>query len=202
MSERDILIPGGEGRAFEVKSGQSIVVTDVEGKQVADLIAFNRHDLHEYLSTAHTRTMNGKVSLHKGDRIFSNYRKALLEIVEDTVGVHDTLFPCCDPKRYALDFGAEGHANCRENFVQAFAEYGIDYWRVPDPVNLFQNTPLNPDGTFGEAFEPKSQAGDHVVLKALTDVVVGISACPMDLTPLNGWHITDISVTVTDRAAV
>jgi hypothetical protein len=144
--------------------------------------------------------MNGKLFLEKGDRIFSNFRNPLLEIIEDTVGVHDTLFPCCDPMRYSLDFGVEGHANCRENFEQVFNEHGIEYWRIPDPVNLFQNTPITEDGKFGEIREPESKGGDYVVLKALTDLTVGISACPNDLTPLNGWKITDIKAIVTKDA--
>jgi uncharacterized protein YcgI (DUF1989 family) len=196
MANREILIPGGEGRAFPVYKDEYVVVTDVEGKQVADFIAINLHNVQEYLSTTHTRTMLGHVSPCKGDNLYSNYRKALLQLVEDTVGVHDTLYPCCDPMRYLLDFGVEGHRNCRENFAQALKPYGIDYWRIPDPVNLFQNTPLNADGSFGDSLEPKSKAGDYVVFKAITDVIVGISACPQDMTPLCGWNITDIRATV------
>lgn len=198
MSIREITIPGGYGKAFEVNKGDYIVVTDVEGKQVADFIAFNRYNLREYMSTSHTRAMVGKLTVTKGDRLYSNYRNDMFEIVEDTVGVHDTLYPCCDPKRYSLDFGVEDHRNCRENLVDALKPYEIGYSSVPDPLNLFQNSPINPDGTFGDPQEPESKAGDYVVMKALVDAIVGISACPMDQTPLCGWKITDIKATVTD----
>ncbi len=33
---------------------------------------------------------------------------------------------------------------------------------------------------------PVSRAGDFIVLRALEDVVVIFSACPMDITPVNG----------------
>jgi uncharacterized protein YcgI (DUF1989 family) len=33
---------------------------------------------------------------------------------------------------------------------------------------------------------PVSKAGDFIVLRALRDVVVIFSACPMDITPVNG----------------
>ncbi len=33
---------------------------------------------------------------------------------------------------------------------------------------------------------PLSKRGDYVVLRALRDVVVVFSACPMDVTPING----------------
>jgi|SRR5690625_1578162 len=199
MVNREILIPGGYGRAFEADSGDYVVVTDVEGKQVADFIAFNRYNLNEYLSTSHTRTIVGKLTVTKNDRLYSNYRNKMFDIVEDTVGVHDTLYPCCDPKRYSLDFGIEDHRNCRENFVEALQLYEISYPRVPDPLNLFQNSPLNSDGTFGKSREPKSRAGDCVIFKVLVDTIIAISACPMDQTPLCGWNITDIKATITDN---
>ncbi|WP_052947853.1 DUF1989 domain-containing protein [Aneurinibacillus tyrosinisolvens] len=82
------------------------------------------------------------------------------------------------------------------NFAHAFKDYGLDYWRIPDPLNLFQNTPVNPDGTFGASIEPESKAGDYVVFKALTDLIIGISACPQDMTSLCGYHITDIKAEI------
>jgi uncharacterized protein len=199
LVNREVVIPGGSGHAFKIYNGEYLVVTDIEGKQVADFIAINLNNKEEFLSTAHTRTMNGRLTVMKGDKLFSNFRHALLEIVEDTVGVHDTLYPCCDPMRYWLDFGVDNHKNCRENFAHAFKDYGLDYWRIPDPLNLFQNTPVNPDGTFGASIEPESKAGDYVVFKALTDLIIGISACPQDMTPLCGYHITDIKAEIIQK---
>lgn len=193
---REILIKGGTGEAFPVDKDEFIKIIDVQGKQVADLIAINHHNPTEYLSTAHTRAMNGKLSISENDRLYSNFRNPMLLLLEDKVGRHDTLYPCCDPMRYSLDFGVEEHRNCRENFAQALKPYKIDYWRIPDPVNLFQNAPILPDGTFGEISEPESKPGDYVIFRALTDLVVAVSACPMDLTPLCGWKITDIKVEV------
>ena len=117
-----IHIPGGEARSFHIKTGELLKVTDVAGQQVADFIAISLHQKDEYLSTAHTRTMNGRLTVMKGDLLYSNYRQPLLEMVEDTVGVHDTLYPCCDPMRYQLDFGVENHRNCRDNFALALKD--------------------------------------------------------------------------------
>ncbi|MCI2255789.1 urea carboxylase-associated family protein [Domibacillus sp. PGB-M46] len=192
MSLKEQIIPGGTGAAFEIKKGEYLKVTDVEGKQVADFIAICLTNKKEFLSTAHTRTMNGRLTVTKGDKLFSNYRHELFEVVEDTVGVHDTLYPCCDSQRYRLDFNVENHRNCRDNFAQALREYGIDYGYIPDPLNLFQNSPVNSDGTFAAPTEPKSKPGDFVVFQALTDLIIGISSCPQDMTPLCGYNITDI----------
>lgn len=198
LISREILVKGGQGKCFPVYKGEFLKIIDVKGKQVADFIAINLDNDEEYVSTAHTRTMNGNISLRKGDKLYSNYRNPLFYLIEDTVGVHDTLYPCCDPMRYLLDFNVEDHRNCRENFAQELEPYGIDYWRIPDPINLFQNAPINPDGSFAEIGEPESKAGDYVTFEVLCDSIVGISACPMDLTPLCGWKITDILVAVSD----
>ncbi len=199
LDEREIRIPGGEARAFPVYKGEKFKVIDVEGKQVADFIAFRMDNLQEFFSTAHSRSMLGRTTPRVGDLLFTNFRMPIFTFIEDTVGIHDTLFPCCDPNRYVLDFGIEGHRNCRENFVEAFQTEQIEYWRVPDPMNLFQNTPLNQDGSFGDAYEPISKPGDYVIFEALIDCLVGISACPQDMTPLCGWHPSDIHVKVSNE---
>jgi uncharacterized protein YcgI (DUF1989 family) len=51
---------------------------------------------------------------------------------------------------------------------------------------------------------PVSKAGDSIVLRALRDVVVIFSACPMDITPVNGADRIPKSVAyeVIDRACV
>jgi uncharacterized protein YcgI (DUF1989 family) len=196
MLIREVLIPGGEGRAFNVNKEEYVKITDVAGKQVADLIVLNRHNTQEFVSSSHTRIMLNRVFLQKEDKLYSNYRNVMLQLVEDTVGVHDLLYPCCDRMRYLLDYGVDHHRNCRNNLHECMKEYGIDYWRVPDPVNLFQNTPLNEDGSYAEPQEPKTNAGDYVIFKALTDVIIGISACPQDMNPLCGWNITDIKAEI------
>ena len=47
------------------------------------------------------------------------------------------------------------------------------------------NIPVSAEGNAGIE-PPVSQPGDEVVLRALMDVLVVFSACPMDVTPING----------------
>jgi uncharacterized protein YcgI (DUF1989 family) len=191
-----ITVPGGEGRAFFIRKGQYVVIKDIKGKQVADFIAFHAEQRDEFVSTNHTCTMNGRLKLRQDDYLYSNLRNPLLQLVIDTVGTHDLMFPCCDPQRYEWDFGIKNHRNCRENFVSILENYKISYAQIPNPVNIFQNTPIHSDGTIGEAQEPKSKQGDYVVFKALVDLIAAVSACPQDQTPLCGWRITDIGIEI------
>ena len=47
-----------------------------------------------------------------------------------------------------------------------------------------------------EIREPLAEKDDYVVLRALKDVVAGVSACPQDLVPTNGSNPTDLAVRV------
>ena len=57
--------------------------------------------------------------------------------------------------------------------------------------NLFQNAPIHSDRRFGNEIPP-GKAGDAIVLEVLMDSIAGISACPQDLNPCNGFHPSPI----------
>jgi uncharacterized protein len=195
MSEqaRQFTVPAAHGRIWRMRAGERVTITQTEGHQVGDFIAFNAADLTEFLSTSHTRSCLRTLRIGRGHALYTNRREPIVEIVEDTVGVHDILAAACDPYRYRRDFGVEDHRSCRVNFVEALAEFGIPDWRVPDPVNLFQNSPVEPDGGYGMAASV-ARAGDYVTLLARMDLIAACSACPQDLAPTNAGHLSDLHV--------
>jgi uncharacterized protein len=139
---------------WDMRSGERVTILQTEGHQVGDLIAFNAADLTEFLSPSHTRRCLNSIRLTLGASLFTNHREPIFDLVEDTVGVHDLLAPACDPYRYRRDFGVEDHRSCRLNFVEALAGLDVPAWRVPDPVNLFQHSPVLPDGGYLSAASP------------------------------------------------
>ncbi len=187
----EVLIPGGHGAAFPVSRGQFLEVIDVEGQQVADVVAFAAQDRREWLSTTHTRSSTLRLSLEVGDRLESNWRRAMFEIVRDDVGSHDVITSMCDERRYRIDYQVEGHRSCRTNLTEAYGPWGISEWEIPDPFNLFQNAPIHPDRRFGNEIPP-GKAGDGILLEVLMDSIVGISSCPQDLNPCNGFNPSPI----------
>jgi hypothetical protein len=184
----------GEAEALELRAGDLLQIVDVEGKQVADFVAFSLADRDEWGSTSVTRAANDNLMMTLGRQFWSNRRRPLLELVEDTVGRHDMLYACCDPIRYEA-LGAPNHANCRGALAGALAAHGVAADRVPDPINWFMNVAVKQRGEL-EIREPLSAKDDYVVLKALADVVVAVSACPQDLTPTNALKPTDIKIRV------
>jgi uncharacterized protein len=181
-----VLIPARHGRAVQVARGGAIEVINTHGTQVVDFWALCLPDTSEHLSMEHTRTAIGRLIPRVGDTLVSNVRQPLLTVIADTSpGVHDTLLASCDRERYR-QLGFEGwHDNCRDNFEAALQNLGLSPPPLPAPLNLFMNVPWTTGGSL--RFEPPaSRPGDLVRFRAETDLVVIMSACPQDLTPVNG----------------
>jgi uncharacterized protein YcgI (DUF1989 family) len=188
-------IAAKRGAAFEVREGERIQIVDQAGKQTAILVAFKKDDHSEWISTTHTSEGLGSIMLRLNGHIVSNRRNWMMRLEEDTVGRHDMLLPACDGRRYLDYYGLVDHPNCKDNLTTALAEFGIPYEPLPDPINLFMNVGILGDGAV-EVREPLSEAGDFVVLRALTDLVVAISACPNDRNAQNEHTPTDLLVRI------
>jgi uncharacterized protein YcgI (DUF1989 family) len=181
VSEHRIDVPARGGRAVRVEAGRSFRVVDLEGGQVGDLFAFCLDDLGEYLSAEHTRAELFRLFPRVGESFVSNLRRPILLFEADTSpGFHDMLFAACDAARYASLGAPAGHAACAENLQVALAELGLGPVAVPQPVNLFENIPVRPDGSL-DWQATATAAGDYVQLRAERDCVVVVSACPYDL---------------------
>jgi uncharacterized protein YcgI (DUF1989 family) len=192
MNATEVLIPAGHGRAFRVPKGALLEIIDVEGQQVADFISIIEDQPHEWLSATHTRSSLLRLNLKVGDRLQTNWRRDIYEIVSDDVGMHDLITSMCDSRRYEIDYRVEGHRSCRSNFTEALADWRYEEWQVPDVINIFQNAPIHGDRTFGNEI-PTSKPGDKIVMRALMDgIVAAISACPQDLNPCNGFNPSPI----------
>jgi uncharacterized protein YcgI (DUF1989 family) len=187
-------IPAGGAAALPLRAAQAVRLINTHGSQVVDTWCLSLQDATEYLSVEHTRRMLFRLFPRAGDTLYSNRRTPLLVLEQDTSGCrHDMLFACCDPWLYEFYGCAPGHANCRDNFLRALAGCGIVPEQVPNPVNFWMNVPVSDNDRLA-LDAPLSRRGDWIVLRALTDVVVIFSACPMDITPVNGEDRTPRSV--------
>ncbi|RYG72303.1 urea carboxylase-associated family protein [Lentibacillus lipolyticus] len=191
--KEEIIIPPYEGRSTLLQPGEELIIMDVDGKQVGDFVCFNKNDSNEFVSPVHMRASLSSIRLKVGDPLYSNKRRPLMTLVEDTVGKHDFFFPACDYYRYQVDYGLEDHPNCHDNLQKALAAYGLGEKPVPDPINLFMNNVLDETGDY-KLSEPLSKPGDYVRLKALEEVVVACSTCSQDMEPVNGWKVTSLKM--------
>ncbi len=166
------------GVAFELKCGDRLRVIDPEGEQVADLVAFNRRDTGEMISSGRSLDYAGKIYLSTGDPIYSNRSSVLLRIVEDTVGRHDFLLSPCSAEMFRIIYGDTApHRGCFGNLAAALAPYGIAADAIPVAFNVFMNVPIDAaTGTF-RVEPPLSRAGDYIVFVAQMDLLMGLTAC-------------------------
>lgn len=175
----------------------------------------------EYMSMCHCRATLLKVTPAVGDVMVSQKRAPMVKLLEDTSpGVHDTLIAACDRWRYS-ELGVQGyHESCTDNFWDALHTLSTESslaaeekealqglqgklgGRVPDPFNLFMNIPITQEGEGAKRVvsfeEPKTKPGDYVVLEALRDVVVVMSACPQDVLTINGKNPVDAHFQILD----
>ena len=188
------VLPARTGTAIPLANGEALRIINTTGGQVVDTWALSAADPTEHMSMQHTRAILTKLVPAAGDSLYSNRRRALLELAEDTSpGVHDTLIAACDPERYEQLGAPPDHASCAENFHRAIAAHGIAYDAVPSPLNLFMNIPWTAEGELEFAASP-AQQGDYVTLAALTDVIVVLSACPQDIVGINTQGPADIAL--------
>ena len=134
--------------AFTIDAGQTLTVVDVEGVQVADLLAYNREDVREVISSGRTLDYASRIYLTTGDPLYSNRSNVLLRIVEDTVGRHDFLLTPCSADTFRIIYGdTNPHRGCFGNLAAALAPYGVAPDAIPVAFNCFMNVPI--DGKTG-----------------------------------------------------
>jgi hypothetical protein len=198
--KEEVLVPPSHGCAFRVSRGNYFQIIDVQGQQVADLVAFKADDPAEYFSPAHTITQNWRISLKVEDVLASNKRHNLMRIIEDTVGYHDIIVPCCDPEAYLKRYGLANHRSCLVNLQEALTEIGLGQWQPhgENAWNIFMRNQIEADGKM-VYLEPTHQAGSYITLEVLEDLVCALSACPQDQTPTNGWNCSEMLVRIWER---
>ena len=176
MSE--VEIAPRSGAAFELSKGQRLTVIDPLGEQVADLVAYNRADIAEVISSGRTLDYASRIYLTTGDPLYSNRSNVMLRIVEDDVGRHDFLLTPCSKDTFRIIYGdTDPHRGCFGNLAAALAPWGVTPDAIPTAFNCFMNVPVN--GETGELTvePPLSKAGDRLVFEAEMDLVIGLTAC-------------------------
>ena len=201
----EVLINIASAESFEVFDGEHIQIIDVAGRQCTDFLAFNRKALDKGLvrglNSTTTRSVTGTAYPKPGlgSKFFDCDRNALVEVVQDTVGRHDTFNLACT-RRYYEDMGYFGHANCSDNFNAALKSWDVGTFAGWPAINFFYNTNVDQHNNIWFD-EPWSRPGDYVLLRALSDLVCGTSSCPDDIDPANGWKLSEILVRVYPKTA-
>ena len=197
---QDVRVDARTAFAYEVRAGDYIQIIDVEGRECSDFQCFDTAQLERgverCLDATTTRHVVGAAYPAPGlaSKFYDQNFEAMVEVVQDTCGRHDSYGTACTAKYYD-DLGYPGHVNCSENFNNALAPFGVEARRGWMAINLFFNTGID-DANQMYFDEPWSRPGDYVLMRALKDMVCVTSACPCDIDPANGWNPTDIHLRI------
>lgn len=169
------------GAAFTLARGQSLRVVDLEGEQVADLVAFSRAEPWERLSSGRSIDYAGRIYLTTGDLLYSNRSRPMFRIIADDVGRHDFLLTPCSPETFQIIYKTtEAHPSCLANLVDHLAPFGIAIDMIPTTFNIFMNVEIDAAGKLS-ILPARSKAGDAVTLRAEMDLIVGLTACSAEM---------------------
>ncbi|ARN79327.1 urea carboxylase-associated protein [Nonlabens spongiae] len=172
------IIEKRSGIAFTIKKGDKLKVTDISGQQVSDLVIFNAHDKSEALSAGKTMDFEESILITQRNYLWSNRGNKLMKILEDTNGRNDILLAPCSPETFAIMYDdiPEGQPSCLGNLAANLEPFGISRDEIPTAFNIFMNVQFTKDGQLS-VDTPTSHAGDYVLLEALEDLIVGLTAC-------------------------
>ncbi|DBA66229.1 TPA: hypothetical protein ACH3X2_002602 [Trebouxia sp. C0005] len=193
-------VPGGKGRAVELKAGQYFKITNTHGEQVVDFSGFGLPDVKkEVMSMHHSHDETHRLIPQVGDSMVTNLRRPIFTLLEDTgPGVHDTTVSACDQYLYQQQIGVEAakeHDSCINNLHTSLTAVGHpltddpDNYLPPSPFNLWMAVSLKNEGS-QLSWDPPAKGqkpGDYVLFRVEIDCVAVMSACPHDLAPyING----------------
>ncbi len=165
------------GVAFVLKKGQNLKVIDPQGEQVSDMVLFNAEDVREKISSGKTLDFEENLLITKGNFLWSNRSRKMMEILEDTNGRNDFLLAPCSPETFQIMYkNPEYHPSCFENLYTNLAPFGIEPDDVPTAFNIFMNVQFQPNGKLS-VNPPMSKPGDFVLFEAKMDLIVALTAC-------------------------
>ena len=178
MNEPSQRIPPRSGVAFRLPEGARLTVIDPDGGQVSDLVAYAAADVREVLSNGRTFDYEETLRLSTGNTLWSNRSRPMLRIEEDTARLHDFLLTPCSTDTFRHFYPDKPvHRGCFGNLAEALEPYGIEPDAIPTAFNVFMNVPVTGPDMRVSVIAPETKPGDHIVFRAATDLIVGITAC-------------------------
>jgi uncharacterized protein len=181
-----------------VAAGDVLTIVDLEGNQAVDCLLYAAADTTLRYSAAVTIARQHSIVLTTGSVLRADTGAALMTVLADEVGVHDTIGGACSQESNTLRYGQhtrEQHA-CVENFLIEGSRWGLGKRDLVSNINWFMNVPVDPDGALG-IVDGLSAPGKRVALRAEVDTLVLVSNCPQINNPCNGFNPTPVRMIVT-----
>jgi urea carboxylase-associated protein 1 len=189
-----------------LRAGQRLQIIDLHGNQAVDTLFYGVHpgtdrvDATKRYSCQATVAAQGNIFLTTGSVLRAADGTALVTLVADEVGNHDTLAGACSKESNTLRYGhhtVHQHA-CAENFLAEASKWGMGKRDIVPNINFFMNVPVESDGTLG-IVDGLSAPGKSLTVRADSDTLVLVSNCPQINNPCNGFDPTPVRMVITAR---
>jgi hypothetical protein len=198
-------IPGGAHSSFQMKRGNALRLTDIEGDANLSVLFYNMDEKLERYNMPDTLKAQHTAHLSKGYVCYSDMGRVLASIIDDTCGWHDTLCGMSNAALVEKKYGKadyqryrnEMHRNARDSMLIELGKWGLGKRDIVPNINFFSK--VSADDAGGLHFQTgHSKAGNYVELRFEINVLVVMSACPHPLDPathyapkpvhLQAWH--------------
>ena len=194
----DEVVPARAPWSAVIEAGQLLSIVDLGGNQSVDTLLYAADDTALRYSAQETVVAQGNVYVGLGTVLRTNEGQALMTIVADQCGRHDTVAGACSKESNTLRYGyhARHHHACAENFLIEGARWGLGKRDLVPNLNFYMNVPVEADGTLG-VVDGISRPGLTLTLRADRDTLVLVSNCPQINNPCNGFNPTPVRMVVT-----
>ncbi|OBK88087.1 urea amidolyase associated protein UAAP2 [Mycolicibacter sinensis] len=192
------VVPARAPWSAVVRAGQRLQIIDLHGNQAVDCLLYDANDHTRRYSAQATVAAQRNIFVSTGTALRSADGTAVMTVVADDVGNHDTIAGACSQESNTLRYGhhtAHQHA-CVENFLLEGAKHGLGKRDIVSNINWFMNVPVEADGTLG-IVDGISAPGKSVTLQAEIDTLVLVSNCPQINNPCNGFDPTPVRMVIT-----
>lgn len=194
----DEVVPARAPWSAVVRAGDRLQIIDLHGNQAVDCLLYDAADTTRRYSAQATVAAQRNIFVSTGSVLRSADGVALMTVVADDVGNHDTIAGACSQESNTLRYGhhtAHQHA-CVENFLAEGARWGLGKRDIVSNINWFMNVPVEADGTLG-IVDGRSAPGKSLSLWAERDTLVLVSNCPQVNNPCNGFDPTPVRMVIT-----
>jgi uncharacterized protein len=196
----DQIIRPISGLALELRCGEVLRITQIEGQQCVDLNCFNLHDYKERMSVGQMRAQG--IRLKQGHIAVSAppRNRPMLAIVHmSETCVTDLLGSRCTATSGEIEFGLIPRTNCQDTLAEAIREYGLTPDDVHDSFNLWMHSIW---GEASRSLHNIGRKGDYVDLLALMDVLaVPVTCGSGDLSQVSNFGFKPIQVQIFKASA-
>ena len=195
----DVTVYAGEGKMLPLRKGQVLRLIDVEGNQSGDVQIYNAHDTAERYSAPNTITAQRNTMIEVGTVIRSNDDNAMLTVIADTCGEHDTLGSGCSAEGNVVRYTDKTRYmhSCRDTFVRTLEDFGMSKRDQVCNLNFFTKVILDDKGRL-EFADGISGPGKYIEMRADMDVLFLLSDCAQLNNPCNDYNPTPIRMVVFD----